>query len=127
MLSRRLIELKITTGMLPAKNPYTTQSTRPKARVANIFLDTASVSPSRQHFKSCGTKLQLERQPAIRPIIVGSEIESVSILPASANSRVTQLQCEDGCTEQERQCVEDHDRHALNHHPVHDPQGVSRR
>jgi len=49
------------------------------ARVANIFLDTASVRPSRQHFRSCGTKLQLERQPAIRPMIVGREVANMPI------------------------------------------------
>ena len=66
------------------------------ARIANIFLDTASARPSRQHFKSCGTKLQLERQPAIRPMIVGREVAKMPIFTVTGDRGIAQFQHENG-------------------------------
>ena len=68
----------MTTGKLSAKNPYIHHSTCPNARVANILFDTASVRPSRQHLRTCGTKLHVDKQPATRPTRVGRELASIS-------------------------------------------------
>src|SRR5215203_6615061 len=56
----------------------------PNGADSEHLLDTASARPSRQHFKSCGTKLQLERQPAIRPMIVGT---AVAVMHAARGRR----------------------------------------
>jgi hypothetical protein len=59
-------------------------NTRPNARVANIRFETASVWRSRQHFKTCGTKLALDKHPATRPMSVGRELASMPRQPFAA-------------------------------------------
>src|SRR5215210_3577641 len=101
------------------------QSTSPNARVANMRFETASVRPSRQHFNSCGTKLDVDMQPAMRPISVGREPASMWSALASDSAMGAQLQHQDGSTQEKAESIENCNRHTADHGPVDNPQGES--